>query len=1301
MSKLILKVPDWKNDFSDSIWEGFKEQGRRVSSVNRELGKMRDLELFKEWLLDKEKWRFPRVSFDTFLDDPEYLGIGDKIYPAIRKMAKDIIDNNYSEGVIVAGIGCVAGETKVFNPITGIHQRIDSLNESFVYAKGKNSFCVKPATRPKQYKKTNLYKVTTQRGNTIIVTKKHKFYEISGQWKTLSSLTPSSNLLISGGAHPLTILEFCLSMLLSSVQSFLKKGVNFLNRCSTYFRQYGQQPLAAKASVLNASPSQDGVLEHNLYRWKTDANEQELSGSQIYQLCSLRAMQGSPHRSKTSEGGAEFCTARIKFEQPQKIFQLSLLLQLWNALKQVSLFLIKVRCWFWLAYTNHTLRYEKIKSIKFEREDIYYDLHVPELNNYLANGFVNHNSGKTLASELIACYATHTLLCLRNPHKTYKLAKDKPITIMNMGVTATQALEVTFAGIKNLISKSAFFNRFNPQILQGKIRFLDNNILLISGNSKSTTPLGYNIFYAILDEAAFYMDNDNKQIAEEIYTALQRRIVSRFGYDGLILMISSPRYEGDFIMRKLEEARKFPELIYSKQVPTWKCRRLLKEDLLDCFYFNNRSGLVEKTPPTGFGDINKIAEKFNSKADIWQIPGEYKKSFLQDPDKAKRDFAAIPSLTIQGFLPHQDIIKTMFTEDEIPITSTGDYKFKEPPLRVNYFIHIDLALNKAGKGDCAGFAMAHFGGWEVNEITGERQKTVVVDLAEQIRAGATGEIRFEDVRNKIYALKKMGFNIKLVSLDSFQCLRQGTKIPVVTFDQFQSLLYNKVALIEKNMPLSKTELIPLLKGIDKRIEDIKPNDYVYSINKKGDVGFGKVLNTWSSGKKEIFRVHLDNGRHIDCSSNHPFMLRDGSYRQVKDLKAGDSLMPLYRKEGMADLRNYEMILHPRGKWEYTHRAIMRQKYEIRKGLVIHHKNANKRNNEPTNLESLTKSDHHKLHADLGRKGLVIARESLANNLEALERKNKAFSEMAKKRWREHPDKMKRCLAEGNKLRWNKLDEHKKMSSFISERNKILPVRKGTKTSEIARKRFSEAGKKLWQTEEHKEKMLKRPIYYGEKAPRYDKTLTIEILKQNVDKKLSVVCQTLNTTSNKIRRRIQKLGFKTWKEFCSTVNHKVVSVEALGFADDVWDIEVEGTHNFATSAGVFVHNSSDTLQVLRAKGIKAEYLSVDRTVEPYQTLKELIYSGRIKCHAMPKLLEELSRLEITKANKIDHSPSSSKDISDAVCGAVYQVMQQTGGELGMSTGAISSTPSTISATREKSEKEKHYEFLQDLAKQGLI
>lgn len=377
-------------------------------------------------------------------------------------------------------------------------------------------------------------------------------------------------------------------------------------------------------------------------------------------------------------------------------------------------------------------------------------------------------SGKTTAAELLACYMTHKLLCLRDPYDHFQLAKDKPIALINMGTTATQALKVAFEGIKNFMKNSPWFMNFNPKILTGEIVYPHSNILLISGNSKSTMPLGYNVFFGALDEAAFYLDNDNRQVAGDIYESLQRRIVSRFGYDGLMMAISSPLYESDFIMTKLEEAKQsFSKEVYACQLPTWRGKPIEKADMVNKFYFNSRTGIILDNPPEPGEPFSAVEKPFEAEQTIWEIPGEYRKSFVQDPDRAKRDLAGVPSGAIEGFMAQKPLIDEMFTEAESPVQEDGSYKFAARPLRTDYFVHLDLALNKNG-GDHAGLAMAHLAGWEYNDLTQEEQKVVVVDLAEQISAGPTGEIRFEDVRNKIYALQAMGFNIRMVTMDQFQ-----------------------------------------------------------------------------------------------------------------------------------------------------------------------------------------------------------------------------------------------------------------------------------------------------------------------------------------------------------------------------------------------------------------------------------------------------------------------------------------------------------------------------------------------------
>ena len=54
---------------------------------------------------------------------------------------------------------------------------------------------------------------------------------------------------------------------------------------------------------------------------------------------------------------------------------------------------------------DYTGRWEQVESIEYERTDIFYDLHVPVAEHYLAEGIWHHNTGKSIAclNKLYAC----------------------------------------------------------------------------------------------------------------------------------------------------------------------------------------------------------------------------------------------------------------------------------------------------------------------------------------------------------------------------------------------------------------------------------------------------------------------------------------------------------------------------------------------------------------------------------------------------------------------------------------------------------------------------------------------------------------------------------------------------------------------------------------------------------------------------------------------------------------------------------------------------------------------------------
>ena len=82
-------------------------------------------------------------------------------------------------------------------------------------------------------------------------------------------------------------------------------------------------------------------------------------------------------------------------------------------------------------------------------------------------------------------------------------------------------------------------------------------------------------------------------------------------------------------------------------------------------------------------------------------------------------------------------------------------------------------------------------------------------------------------------------------------------------------------------------------------------------------------------------------------------------------------------------------------------------------------------------------------------------------------------------------------------------------------------------------------------------------------------------------------------------------------------------------------------------------SRDMLQTLRLKGFTTGLVSMDRTPLAYELLKGALYDRRVDLPANNTLLNELLSLEVdAKTEKIDHPPTGSKDLADALAGVVY-------------------------------------------------
>ena len=85
------------------------------------------------------------------------------------------------------------------------------------------------------------------------------------------------------------------------------------------------------------------------------------------------------------------------------------------------------------------------------------------------------------------------------------------------------------------------------------------------------------------------------------------------------------------------------------------------------------------------------------------------------------------------------------------------------------------------------------------------------------------------------------------------------------------------------------------------------------------------------------------------------------------------------------------------------------------------------------------------------------------------------------------------------------------------------------------------------------------------------------------------------------------------------------------------------------------NSHDMMQQLKAYGINTEILSVAK--KHYDDMAMVVLEERLSGPHIPLLIDELLQLRIMR-DKVDHPRKGSKDLADAVCGAIYNSISRT-------------------------------------------
>ena len=695
----------------------------------------------------------------------------------------------------------------------------------------------------------------------------------------------------------------------------------------------------------------------------------------------------------------------------------------------------------------------------------------------------------------------------------------------------------------------------------------------------------------------------------QTYSSVKARIKSRFIRNGKLLgkmfLVSSKKAEDDFLEVYLDKRRKENDAdkLFIVDEPLWVVK---PSDTYSGKMFKVAYGAKQLTPRVvEEGEDLEALRQLGY--EILDVPVELESDFRFNIITALQDLAgkALPGTT--SYFSYK-IISACYTDRPNPFSAEileigcNDHmeyqeffdlekvpkEYKSRPMA----IHLDTSL----KNDITGISGACY----VDNVLadtddGTIEKRVYAQVfSVGIKAPPGTEISMAKNRRFLYWLRSMGFNIALISTDTYQTAEshqilrdKGFTTAIRSLDRTpegyktlrEAMMEHRISLI--HYARLENELIYLqydthtgkldhpangcftgdtrVQLTDGRIltmeELVREQEYktnwVYTVNEDTfRIEPKRILKAHPTKlTKHLVRITLDNGESITCTPEHLFMLRDGTYAEAQTLSTGSSLMPLYHEFRDAE---YHSIYQPAYEtWELEYHTFCLG-WEQGCGKVVHHRNFKKHDNTPTNLQLVTQSEHTRIH-NLNTKDY----KKLSTTIRQWHEDNRGTAA-----YEARSEKTRQSLYNYYS---NKTDDYKpeiiRKQEHIKEIEKEFNVDWNTLTldeknafgNRLARRKdltiLQRTSKSL--SEKHKEGKF-----------------------QKAHEAISGRIWWTNGVDNLYIKAYEQppVGYRRGRTF--NRNHKVVSVEFIDKPSRVYDLTIEDNPNFALAAGVFVHNSKD-------------------------------------------------------------------------------------------------------------------------------
>ena len=491
-------------------------------------------------------------------------------------------------------------------------------------------------------------------------------------------------------------------------------------------------------------------------------------------------------------------------------------------------------------------------------------------------------SGKDFTSTVACAYIVYKLLCLKDPARYFGKPPGDAIDLINVAINAQQAKNVFFKGFKTKIERSPWFaGKYNAKV--DSIEF-DKTITVYSGHSERESHEGLNLLLAVLDEISGFASevgtgNEQGKTADNIYKAFRGTVDSRFPDLGKVVLLSFPRYQGDFISEKYESVIADKDIVH-------KSHKFIINPLLD------------ETPDNilqiEWEEDHIISYKFPGvwalKRPTWEVNptrsiDDFKIAFYTDLGDAMMRFLCMPTYSSDAFFKQKDKLeKCMTIRNPVDEFRRFDQGFVPDPNKT-YYIHADLAQ----RHDKCAVAIAHVDKWVNLQVIKDYEQVapiVVVDAVAWWEPKKEGAVNLSEVKNWIINLRRLGFNIGKVTFDRWQSydIQQELKAVNINTDTVSvakkhyedlAMLIYEDRIVMPSIPLLLEELSELKIMKNNRVDHPRKSSKDLADAVCG-AAFGAIsytskdnnleveVRTWSSAHKEMQkqrRQELENERN--------------------------------------------------------------------------------------------------------------------------------------------------------------------------------------------------------------------------------------------------------------------------------------------------------------------------------------------------------------------------------------------------------------------------------------------------------